>query len=56
MTSLMTSSRFNSRETIEQQQQMQLRALLEALLDNRFYSARLKAAGVTPGVSRCLNS
>jgi phenylacetate-CoA ligase len=49
--SLMTSSRFRSRESIEQQQQVQLRALLEALLDNRFYSARLKGAGVTPAIS-----
>ena len=47
----MTSSRFRSRESIEQQQQMQLRALLEALSDNRFYSARLKLAGVTPDMS-----
>jgi len=47
----MTTSRFNSRETIEQQQLTQLRALLEALSDNRFYSARLRAAGVTPDVS-----
>lgn len=47
----MTSSRFRSRESIEQQQQMQLRALLEALSENRFYSARLKVAGVTPDMS-----
>jgi phenylacetate-CoA ligase len=46
----MTTTRFNSRETIEQQQEKQLGALLEALLENRFYSAKLKAAGVTPGV------
>ena len=48
---LMTASRFNSRETIEQQQQTQLGPLLEALSDNRLYSARLRAAGVTPEVS-----
>jgi len=47
----MISSRSKSREQIEQQQQMQLRALLEALSDNPFYSAKLRAAGVTPDVS-----
>jgi phenylacetate-CoA ligase len=47
----MTSSRFRSRESIEQQQQVQLRALLEALSENRFYSGRLKEAGVTPDMS-----
>ncbi|MSO22758.1 MAG: phenylacetate--CoA ligase family protein [Acidobacteria bacterium] len=47
----MTTSRFNSREIIEQRQQQQLRALLDALSDNRFYLARLRAAAVTPQVS-----
>jgi phenylacetate-CoA ligase len=40
--------RLNSRETIERGQQAKLRALLEALSDNRFYSARLAAARVGP--------
>jgi phenylacetate-CoA ligase len=47
----MTTSRFNSRETIEQHQQKRLRALLESLSENSFYAARLKAARVAPDVS-----
>ena len=42
----MTLSRFDPRHTIEQRQQDRLQLLLEALSENRFYSARLKAAGV----------
>ena len=44
-------TRFNSRETIEQNQQQRLRALLESLSENRFYAGRLRAARVTPDVS-----
>src|SRR5262245_13251290 len=46
----MTLSRFYPRETIEQGQQEKLQLLLEALSDNRFYSARLRAAGVSSGL------
>jgi phenylacetate-CoA ligase len=42
----MTVSRFDPRDTIEQRQQDRLQLLLEALSENRFYSARLRAAGV----------
>lgn len=44
----MTSSHFNSRDSIEQRQQTRFRSLLEVLSENRFYSARLATAGVTP--------
>lgn len=43
----MTVSRFDSRDTIEQQQQERLQVLLAALSENPFYSARLRAAGVS---------
>ncbi|MBM3801234.1 MAG: phenylacetate--CoA ligase [Acidimicrobiia bacterium] len=42
----MIASRLNSRETLQRQQQARLRALLETLSGNRFYSARLATAGV----------
>lgn len=43
----MTVSRFDSRDTIERQQQERLQFLLAALSENPFYSARLRAAGVS---------
>ena len=39
----MTAPRFISRKSIEEQQQKQLRGLLETLSQNRFYSARIGA-------------
>jgi phenylacetate-CoA ligase len=42
----MTSPRLISRKSIEEQQQKQLRALLQTLSQNRFYSARIGAAGM----------
>ena len=43
----MTVSRFDSRDTIEQQQQEKLQLLLETLAENPFYSARLREVGVS---------
>jgi len=47
----MNASRCSPREIIEQQQQQQLRVLLDALSDNRFYSARLRTAGIPPDLA-----